>query len=96
MGEGPAYIASSQPADKTLKGSRARDFRIHVFFLNQFPPGNLSAYSGHIEFLRKFVEIFERKGKAPVSMTPAPNEKFFRQKVFSYLVEMLLGCCLQS
>jgi hypothetical protein len=39
------------------KGGLARDFRVQVFFINQFPPGPWVSYWGPCEFLRKFAKI---------------------------------------
>ncbi len=54
-----------------FKGSLTRDFRLQVFFMNQFPPGPQVFHWGCFEFFRKFAEIFPHVCLSPVSMTPA-------------------------
>jgi hypothetical protein len=43
-----------------------------------------------------YYENSQRFWKVKVSTSPAINEKVLIYEVFSYFVEMLLGCCLQS
>jgi hypothetical protein len=45
----------------------SQDFLLLVFFLNQFPP---SPRVFHLEFFRKFAEIFASKGAPPVANLP--------------------------
>ncbi len=54
-----------------IKGSLTRDFRHPIFIMNQCPPGPQVFHWGHIEFFRKFAEIFANKYLSPVSLTPA-------------------------
>ncbi len=45
----------------SFKGTVSRDFRLLVFFMNQFPPSMKVYHYGHLEFFRKFAEIFARE-----------------------------------
>jgi hypothetical protein len=56
-----------------VKGSLTRDFRLHVFFMNQCPPGPQVFHCSHFEFFRKFAEILANYCLSPVSMTPVIN-----------------------
>ena len=60
-----------------IKGTVFRDFRLLVFFMNQFPP---TTYYGHFKFFRKLAEIFAAQGAQPVSTPPVANGKIFKQK----------------
>jgi hypothetical protein len=52
------------------------------------------AFSNFHENSRRYSKV---KAESPVSTAAAIIEKIFlRQTVFSYVVEMLLGCCLHS
>ncbi len=50
-----------------LEGTVPRDFRLQVFFMNQFPPSSWWYHLGRFEFFRKFAEIFAAQGAPPVS-----------------------------
>jgi hypothetical protein len=65
-----------------LKGQCTRDFRLLVFFMNQFPPSILVYQYGLFEFFRKFAEIFAAQGKPPVSTTPVANGKNLQAEKF--------------
>ncbi len=56
-----------------LKGSLTRDFRLQVFFMHQCPPGPQVFHWSHIEFFRKFTEIFANYCLSPVSTIPVIN-----------------------
>ncbi len=43
----------------------SRDFRLQVFFMNQFPPRTWVYHYGHFEFFLKFAEIFAAQGAPP-------------------------------
>ncbi len=58
-----------------FKGTVSRDFRLLVFFMNQFPPIPWVYHEGRFEFFRKFSEMFAAKGLPPVSTTPVANAK---------------------
>ncbi len=60
---------------RRLKGTVSRDFRLLVFFMNQFPPIPRVYHEDRFEFFRKFAEIFAAKGLPPVSTTPVANAK---------------------
>ncbi len=68
-----------------FKGSLTRDFRHHIFFINQCPPGPWVL--GPFRFFRKFAEIFANECLSAVSMTPAKKEKNFEINFFSFFVE---------
>jgi hypothetical protein len=59
----------------TFKGTVSRDFRLLVFFMNQFPPSPWVYHWVRFEFFRKFAEIFAAQGLPPVSTTPVANAK---------------------
>jgi hypothetical protein len=48
-----------------LKGTVSRDFRLLVFFMNQFPPSTRVYHYGHFEFFQKVAEIFVDQGAPP-------------------------------
>ncbi len=54
---------------RMFKGTVPWDFRLHVFFMNQFPPSPWVSHS--VKFVRKCAEIFASQGAPSVSMTPA-------------------------
>ncbi len=56
-----------------LTGTVSQDFRLLVFFMNQFSPSIWVYHYGHFDFFRKFAEIFAALGAPPVSMTPVEN-----------------------
>ncbi len=56
---------------RPLQGSLTKDFRLQVFFLNQFPAGPWVPHWGYCEFLRKFAEIFTTLCLSLITMTPA-------------------------
>jgi hypothetical protein len=58
-----------------FKGTVSRDFRLLVFFMNQFPPSPSVHHQGRLEFFPKFAEIVAAKGLPPVSLTPVANAK---------------------
>jgi len=58
-----------------FKGTVSRDFRLLVFFMNQFPPIPWVYHEARFEFFRKFAEIFAAKGLPPASTTPVANAK---------------------
>ncbi len=74
-----------------LKGTVSRDFRLLVFFMNQFPPSPWVYHYGRFEIFRKFAEIFAAQGLPPVSLTPVANAKIFNHESFNYLVWSPLG-----
>jgi hypothetical protein len=57
------------------KGTVSRDFRLLVFFMNQFPPSPWVYHKGRFKFFRKFAEIFAAQGAPHVSLTPVANGK---------------------
>ncbi len=69
-----------------LKGTVSRDFRLLVFFMNQFPPSIWVYHSGHFEFFWKFAEIFKAQGASPVSTTPVANGKNLQAEKFNNFV----------
>ncbi len=52
---------------KHLKGTVSQDFRLLVFFMNQYPPIPWVYHEGRCEFFRKFAEIFAAKSLPPVA-----------------------------
>ncbi len=40
-----------------IKGTVPRNFRLHVFYMNQLPPSPLVFSKGRFEFFRKFAKI---------------------------------------
>ncbi len=66
----------------TIKGTVSRDFRLLVFFMNQFPPSIWVYQYGLFEFFRKFAEIFAAQGAPPVSTTPVANGKTLQAEIF--------------
>ncbi len=95
------YPFSAQPSRQcsaptchfsTLKGTVPRDFRLLVFFMNQFPPSPWVYHKGCFEFFLKFAEIFASQGAPPVLLTPLANGKIFNQKKnLNYFVWTPLG-----
>jgi hypothetical protein len=65
-----------------FKGTVSRDFRLLVFFINQFPPSTRVYQYGHLEFFRKFAEIFAAQGAPPVSLKPVANGKNLQSEKF--------------
>jgi hypothetical protein len=65
-----------------LKGTVSRDFRLLVFFMNQFPPSIRVYHYGHFKFFRKFAGIFAAQGAPPVSTTPVANGKNLQAEKF--------------
>ncbi len=65
-----------------IKGTVSRDFRLLVFFMNQFPPSTQVYPYGHFKFFRKFAEIFAAQGA---------NGKIFNQKNCNNFVWTPLG-----
>ncbi len=65
-----------------LKGTVSRDFRLLVFFMNQFPPSIRVYQYGLFDFFRKFTEIFAAQGAPPVSTTPVANGKNLQAENF--------------
>jgi hypothetical protein len=63
------------PPTVSVKGTVSRDFRLLVFFMNQFPPSICVYHYGHFKFFRKFAEIFEAQGAPPVSTPQVANGK---------------------
>ncbi len=63
-----------------VKGAVSGDFRLLDFFMNQFPPSTWVYHYGHVEFFRKFAEIFAAQGAPPVSLTTVANGKNFAFK----------------
>ncbi len=52
-----------------LKGRVSQDFRLLVFFMNQFSTSSWVYHEGRFKFFRKFAEIFAAQGAPPVSLT---------------------------
>ncbi len=48
--------------ESVFKGTVSRDFRLLVFFMNQFPLSPWVYHKGCFEFFRKFAEIFTAQG----------------------------------
>ncbi len=74
-------LLHSRPFSR-LKGTVSRDFRLLVFFMDQFPPSIWVYHDGHFNFFRKFAEIFAAQGAPPVSMTPVANGKNLQAEKF--------------
>jgi hypothetical protein len=53
----------------------SRDFRLLVFFMNQFPPSPRVFHLDRFEFFRKFAEKFAAQGAPPASSTPVATGK---------------------
>jgi hypothetical protein len=65
-----------------VKGTLSRDFRLLVFFMDQFPPSIGVYHYGHFEFFRKIAEIFAAQGTPLVSTTPVANRKNLQAEKF--------------
>ena len=65
-----------------FKGTVSRDFRLLVFFMNQFPPIPGEYHEGRFEFFQKFAEIFANECLSAVSTTLAKKDKYFEIKFF--------------
>ncbi len=75
---GPEFSRQNRP----IKGTVSRDFRLLVFFINQFPPSPWVYHYGRFEIFRKFAEIFAAQDLPPVSLTPVANAKNFQSSKF--------------
>ncbi len=65
-----------------VKVTVPRDFRLLVFFMNQFPPSNCVYHYCHFEFFRKFAKKNAAQGAQPVSLTPVANGKNLQSEKF--------------
>jgi hypothetical protein len=80
-----SHFDCTKPSQKSLsriKGTVSRDFRLLVFFMNQFPPSIWVYHYGHFDFFRKFAEIFAAQDAPPVSRTPVANGKNLQAEKF--------------
>ena len=59
------FFITGSSGGARIKGTVSRDFRLQVFFMNQFPPSIWVYLYGHFEFFRKFAEIFAAQGAPP-------------------------------
>jgi hypothetical protein len=66
-----------------FKGTVSRDFRLLVFFMNQFPPSPGVYRYGRFKFFRKFVEIFAAQGAPQASLTTVANGKNLQSEKFA-------------
>jgi len=80
--EGKFISSGLDPVPCLLKGTVSRDFRLLVFFVDQFPPSIWVYHYGNFEFFRKFAEIFAAQGTPPVSTTPVANGKNLQAEKF--------------
>ncbi len=71
---------------RLLKGTVPRDFRLLVFFMNQFPPSTWVYRYGHFEFFRKFAKILRLKVHHWRRWHRWQIEKIFHQKNVNYFV----------
>jgi hypothetical protein len=69
-----------------LKGTVWQDFRLLVFFMNQFPPSTWVYLYGHFKVFQKFAEIFTVQGAPPVSLTPLVNRKNLQAEKISIIL----------
>jgi hypothetical protein len=76
------HKGAGTPYPRAFKGTVSRDFRLLFFFINQFPPSYRVYQYGHVEFFRKFAEIFAAQGAQPVSLTPVANGKNHQSEKF--------------
>jgi hypothetical protein len=66
----------------SVKGTVLRDFRLQIFFLNQFPKPLSIPLEPFQIFLKIFRDIFTAQGAPPVSLTPVPNGKNLQSEKF--------------
>ncbi len=83
-----------------FKWTDPQDFRLLVFFINQFPPRPWVYHKSRFKVVWQFTEIFSAQGSPPVSLTPVANEKIFSQKnlvgtPLNSRVNMYINFCLQ-
>jgi hypothetical protein len=64
---------------RLIKRTVPRDFRLRVFFMNQFPPSHRVSHIGPFKFFRKFAEIFAAQG-APLVSTVAIGKNLQTEK----------------
>jgi hypothetical protein len=68
--------------NKDLKGTVSPDFRLLVFFMDQFPQASEYTTKAISIFFRKFAEIFAAQGTPPVSTAPVANGKNLQAEKF--------------
>jgi hypothetical protein len=70
----------------SFKGTVPRDFRLQVFYMDQFPPSPWLYHKGRFEFFRKFAEIFAAQGAPQVSLTLVANGKNLQAEKFAFFL----------
>jgi hypothetical protein len=65
-----------------------RDFRLLVFFMNQFPSSPEYTIRVISNFFRKFAEIFAAQGAPPVSLKPVANGKNLQSEKFIIFLQL--------
>ncbi len=85
-----AFLPPSLPSP-FMKGTVSRDFRLLVFFVNQFPLSTWVYHYGHFKFFLKLAEIFTAQGAPPVSWHRRQMGKTFKLKNFNNIVRTPLG-----
>jgi hypothetical protein len=88
---GATCSSQSEVEQSVFKGTVSRDFRLLVFFMDQFPPSIWVYHFSHFEFFRKFAEIFATQITPPVSWHRWQMEKIFKQKNVNNFVWAPLG-----
>ncbi len=66
-----------------LTGTVPRDFRLQVFYMNQFPPSPDYTIRVVLNFFENLQEIFSAQGAPPVSLTPVANGKNLQPEKFA-------------
>ncbi len=79
------------PLDSRLKGIVSRDFRLLVFFMNQFPPSIWVYFYGHFEFFRNSRRYSRLKVHHRCQRNRWQMEKIFKQKNFNNYIWSPLG-----